>query len=71
MDYSTPLEEYHDHIATLKCAALWFLGDCVDFFNAANQGADCTPMFQAILVRLQKMAVMGDWKVMVAEAAEA
>ena len=48
-------------MATLQCAALWFLGDCVDFF--ADSSADCAALLQALLLRLQKAAVMGDWKV--------
>ena len=33
LDFTTPLEEYREHVATLQCAALWFLGDCVDFLK--------------------------------------
>ncbi len=61
LDFTTPLEEYREHVATLQCAALWFLGDCVDFF--ADSSADCAALLQALLLRLQKAAVMGDWKV--------
>ena len=61
LDFTTPLEEYREHVATLQCAALWFLGDCVDFF--AGSSADCAALLQALLLRLQKAAVMGDWKV--------
>ena len=68
LDYTTPLEEYREHVATLQCAALWFLGDCIDFFAADS--ADCTSLIQALLVRLQKAAVMGDWKVGVVACVE-
>ena len=69
MDFTTPLEEYREHVATLQCAAVWFLGDCVDFFTARS--ADCAPLLQALLVRLQKTAVMGDWKVRAGTRADA
>ena len=61
LDFTTPLEEYREHVATLQCAALWFLGDCVDFFT--DSSADCAALLPALLLRLQKAAVMGEWKV--------
>ena len=60
LDYSSPNDDY-DHLANLKTAALWFLGECVDLFRD-NGDVDCEAFYQAILVRLQKAAVMGDWK---------
>ena len=47
LDFTTPLEEYREHVATLQCAALWFLGDCVDFFT--DSSADCAALLQALL----------------------
>ena len=63
LDYSTPREEFHNHIATLKCAAYWFLGDCVDLFASNQQSTECSYLYQPILLRLQQAAVLGDWKV--------
>ena len=61
LDYSSPNDDDYDHLANLKTAALWFLGECVDLFRD-NGDVDCEAFYQAILVRLQKAAVMGDWK---------
>ena len=59
LDYSSPNDDDYDHLANLKTAALWFLGECVDLFRD-NGDVDCEAFYQAILVRLQKAAVMGD-----------
>jgi hypothetical protein len=66
MDYTTPREEVYEHVATLKAAAYWFLGECGDFFAAANnnESEDCSHLLQAILMRLQKGAMLGDWNVL-------
>ena len=35
----------------------------MDLFANNQESADCSHLYQAILLRLQKAAVLGDWKV--------
>ena len=63
LDFATPLEEFHEHLALLKCAAYWFLGDCCEFFAKGDALLESRQIVQSILLRLQKAAVLGDWEV--------
>lgn len=63
MDFTTPSEEFDEQLAELKCAAFWFLGETADIFVNTLQSAACARFQQPILLRLQKAALLGDWKV--------
>ena len=58
LDFSTPNEEFHTHLALLKCAAYWFLGECCEFFAMADGLLECRQIIQSILKGDQVIAIV-------------